>query len=281
MLGRAVAAEWRGRSAAVLALSRAQADVRRADDLAGWARNFRPEVVINCAAFTRVDDCEREHEIAFAVNGEGAGHAAAAATESGARFLHVSTDYVFDGTAREPYGEDAATAPLSAYGKSKLDGERRVLALPGTCVVRSSWLFGHGGANFARTICDQIARRRDGAEGSAGAPLRVVADQVGCPTYTRFLARALWDLAQLRVEGVVHYRNREAVSWHGFAMAIAESKGAVVEILPVTSAEFLRPAPRPCYSVLNVARFESLVQRPVESWSCGLREYLDSLAMEE
>jgi len=273
MLGRAVAAEWRRRGAAVLALSRAQADICRPADLRSWARSFRPELLINCAAFTRVDDCEREREAAFAANGEGAGHVAAAAGEVGARLLHVSSDYVFDGAARAPYTEDDATAPLSVYGESKLEGERRVLALPRTCVVRTSWLFGPGGPNFVRAIAGQIARRTEGSDSSA---LRVVADQVGCPTYTPYLARALWDLAGRRHEGVVHYRNREAVSWHGFALAIAGQTGVRVEILPVATADVSRPAPRPPYSVLDVARFERLAGRPVESWSCGLREYLDS-----
>src|SRR6185295_15696464 len=145
MLGQAVVAEARSRGWAALGLSHAQADVTDRERLLYWADAFRPEAVVNCAAFTRVDDCEKETERAFAVNGEAVAHAAAAAAKAGARLIHVSTDYVFDGEARQPYREDAPTAPLSVYGRSKLEGERRALAYDRSLGVRTSWLFGRGG----------------------------------------------------------------------------------------------------------------------------------------
>lgn len=266
MLGSAVVREAQERGHEALGLSHAQADVTRSESLLPWADSFRPDVVINCAAFTKVDACETEPETAFSVNGQGVANAAAAADRAGARLLHVSSDYVFDGTACEPYPEDAATAPLSVYGQSKLSGERHALAYPRGLVVRTSWLFGPGGPNFAATMVNLIRQGK--------LPLRVVDDQVGRPTYTGFLARALVDLAPLGTTGIVHYGNREPVSWYSFATAIARLVSPEAQVLPVTTAEFPRPAPRPAYSVLAVDRFEEAVGRPVEPWEAGLSEYL-------
>jgi dTDP-4-dehydrorhamnose reductase len=266
MLGQAVVAEARSRGGAALGLSHTQADVTRRDALLGWAEDFRPEVVINCAAHTRVDACEAETERAFAINGEGAGNAAELARRAGARLVHVSTDYVFDGRAGEPYREDSPVAPLSVYGKSKLEGERRALEYDRSLVVRTSWLFGPGGPNFVATMVGMI--------GAGRLPLRVVDDQRGAPTYTRFLARALLDLAALGATGIVHYQNREPVSWYAFAVEIARLWSGVAEVIPVTTAEFPRPAPRPAWSVLDVGRFEQLAGRRVEPWEWGLVETL-------
>ncbi len=269
MLGRALAAEARTRGFAALALSHGQADVRDDERLLYWADTFRPELVVNCAAFTKVDRCESEPDLADAVNGEAVAHVAAAAGRAGARLVQISTDYVFDGRATTPYREDAPTAPLSVYGKSKLVGEERALSLPGALVVRTSWLFGPGGPNFAATIVKKIA----GGE----RRLTVVHDQVGCPTYTPFLARAVLDLAPLEISGIVHYVNRDPVSWYSFADEIARLWASGVEVVPVTTAEVPRPAPRPAYSVLDVSRFEEAVGRRVEPWGWGLVEYLAAL----
>jgi dTDP-4-dehydrorhamnose reductase len=273
MLGGAVLAAARARGWPALALSHAQADVGDEARLDHWMAAFGPEAVINCAAFTRVDDCETQPERALAVNGEAVGKVARAAERRGARLVQVSTDYVFDGDARQrPYAEDDATDPRSVYGRSKLLGEERALAYRRGLVVRTSWLFGAGGPNFVAAIVRQI-------DGGA-RQLRVVADQVGAPTWTGFLARALLDLAPLAVTGIVHYRNREPVSWYSFAAAIARwwpGADGVVEVLPVTTVEMPRPAPRPAYSVLAVERCEALLGRPVESWELGLAEYLSRL----
>jgi dTDP-4-dehydrorhamnose reductase len=271
MLGRSLVQEARRRGQAALALSHAQADVTDPGRLRYWIDSFRPELVVNCAASTKVDLCEGEgRDKAFAVNGTAAGHIADVAQEAGARLVHVSTDYVFDGKAREPYREDDPTAPLSVYGQSKLAGERQVLSRhPRSLVVRTSWLFGPGGPNFVATMVNLINQGQ--------LPLRVVSDQEGCPTYTPFLARAILDLAPLDRNGIVHYRNREPVSWYGFTREIATLWAAPsqgVEVLPVTTAEFPRPAPRPAYSVLDVQRFEEAVGRRVEPWVWGLAEYL-------
>ncbi len=273
MLGGAVLAAARARGWPALGLSRRQADVTDEARLDYWMAAFNPEVVINCAAFTRVDECEARQEHAMAVNGEAVGAVARAAERRGARLLHVSTDYVFDGGARQvPYGEDEATAPRSAYGRSKLAGEERARACRRALVVRTSWLFGPGGPNFVTAIVAQIGR--------GARQLRVVADQVGAPTYAPFLARALLDLAPLPATGIVHYRNREPVSWYSFAQAIARWRpgaAGAVEVVPVATAEMPRPAPRPAYSVLAVDRCEALLGRPVESWEWGLALYLSQL----
>jgi len=266
MLGRAVAAHWRRRQRAVLALGHRQADVTDLDSLVGWAEAFRPEIIINCAAFTWVDRCESERETALAINGDAVTNVVAAADRVGARLIQISSDYVFDGKAGASYREDAPTAPLSVYGESKLRGEHAALRYPRALVVRASWLFGPGGPNFVTTI-GRLLR-------AGGSPPRVVDDQVGCPTFPPFLARALWDLAASETGGMIHYCNRDAISWFGFAEEIARCLAPDARIVPVATAEFSRPAPRPAYSVLDTQRFESAVGRPVEPWISGLTSYL-------
>ena len=266
MLGKAVVREGRRRGATTLGLSRTQADLGDRERLLYWAESFRPQVIVNCAAFTQVDACEERRDHALDVNGRAVANAVEAAERVGARLLHVSSDYVFDGEGSEPYPEDAPTRPLSVYGESKLLGEQEALRYDDATVVRASWLFGPGGPNFVATILRLL---REGK-----TPLRVVDDQVGCPTYTPFLARALWNLASSDLRGLVHYRNRDAVSWHGFAQEIAQSSNMAAEVLPVPTSEFPRPAHRPAYSVLDVDRFEHAVGRRVEPWIAGLAAYL-------
>ena len=279
MLGRAVVAEARRRGKAALALAHGQADVTDGERVRYWVETFRPEVIVNCAAATRVDDCESDEAAATAVNGDAVGHLARAAAAAGAKLVQVSTDYVFDGRAglSDPptaYAEDAPTAPLSAYGRSKLAGERGALAGDGgdrNLVVRTSWLFGPGGPNFVAAIVRQI---ESGEIENGRRRLRVVDDQTGCPTYTPYLARAIWDLAAAGATGIVHYRNREPVTWCGFAREIVHLVDCAVEVVPVSTAELPRPAPRPGWSVLDVTRFERIVGRRVEPWGLGLVEYL-------
>jgi dTDP-4-dehydrorhamnose reductase len=276
LLGRALVAEARARGWAALALSHAQADVTDGGRLLYWADSFRPELIVNCAAFTKVDDCEARRDRAFAVNGQALDNVVAAARQVDARLFHVSTDYVFDGEASEPYREDAPTSPRSVYGESKLDGERRALAYDKALVVRTSWLFGPGGPSFVTTMLRLIDEGK--------LPLRVVDDQVGCPTYAPFLAGALLDLAGPGagdLTGIVHYRNREPVSWYDFAQEIAHLWSGAAQVVPVPTTELLRPAQRPAYSVLDVTRFEAAVGRRVEVWGWGLVEYLARLRQEK
>lgn len=265
MLGRAVVRLARRRGGAALGLAHGQADVTDGGAVEGWIAAFRPELVVNCAALTKVDDCESRRHEAMAVNGRAVGTMAAAARASGARFVQVSTDYVFDGRANAPNGEDAPTGPLSVYGETKLEGERQALAFEGALVVRTSLVFGPGGENFVAAMARMLR---------AGQPIRVVDDQVSCPTYSVFLARALLDLVAVGAAGLVNYGNVPGVSRLGLTRAIAEMIAPGAVIAAAKTEEFPRPARRPAYSVLDVSRFESLVGRPTEPWSWGLRDYL-------
>jgi dTDP-4-dehydrorhamnose reductase len=266
LLGRALAREARRRGDAVLALPQEVADIERPGELLAWAGEFRPTAIVNAAALTRVDDCEGSAATAMAVNGTAVAHVASTAAAVGARLVQVSTDYVFDGTARAPYPEDAPTGPRTAYGASKLAGERQALASPGALVVRTSWLFGRGAPNFVDTMLAFAARgeRR----------IAVVDDQTGAPTYAPHLAAAILDLLARGAEGIVHYRDREPVTWAGFARTIFEEWLPEVEIVPVSTAEVPRPAPRPAYSVLDVAKVERILGRKVAPWHLGLVEHL-------
>jgi dTDP-4-dehydrorhamnose reductase len=273
ILGRATVAEARRRGWPAIGLAHAELDVVDREAVAATLAAARPELVVNCAAFTQVDRCESEPELAFRVNAEAVGGLAEACSAVGARLVHLSTDYVFGGAAARPYREEDKTGPLSVYGASKLEGERRALAVGDSLVVRTSALFGVGGANFVDTI----------AAGLTGGErrLRVVDDQVTAPTYAPFLARALADLGESGATGRVHYRNREPASWFELARAIAERLDADAEIVPVTSDRFPRPARRPARSVLAVERFERLAGRAVEAWSTGLDAHLGTISKEK
>jgi dTDP-4-dehydrorhamnose reductase len=224
-------------------------------------------VVVNCAAYTQVDRAEEERELAFAVNGVGAGHLAEACRERGCRLLHMSTDYVFSGTLGRAYREEDEPDPVNVYGASKLDGERRVLATGcESLIVRVQSLFGVRGPNFVKTICRVLA--------GENPALRVVTDQVSSPTYTRHLAGAIVALLAGGHSGIVHVRAAGECSWHAFAEAIAARvrPGAVVE--PVTSVAYPRPARRPAHAVLDVGRFREWTGQELPSWQQGLEAYL-------
>lgn len=259
-----------------LALARAELDitdpaaVTRALDAAGV------DVVVNCAAWTDVDGAERSPEEALAVNGAGAGNVARAAAASGAWTIHVSSDYVFDGSKRSPYLESDPVGPLSSYGRSKLAGERAVAdAAPERhTIVRSSWLFGAGGPCFPATIL-RLAGERD--------ELRVVDDQVGCPTFTAHLARALVGLGEgtggARPVGVVHVAGGGTCSWFEFAREIVSGASVRCEVQPCSTAEMPRPATRPAYSVLRSERGADAPGLP--DWHEGLEQYLAVSAARE
>ena len=223
--------------------------------------------VVNCAAYTRVDDAETEREAAFTVNGEGAGNLARACAAKGSSLLQISTDYVFPGIRREGAGEDDDPAPINAYGASKLEGERQVRA--SGCrhlIVRAQSLFGRHGPNFVKAIAGALAKD--------DPRLTVVDDQYSSPTYTRHLAEALLELVEAGCEGDVHVRASGVCSWFEFAQAIADRlrPGAVVE--PVPTSAYPRPAKRPAYSVMRCDRFESWTGRSMPTWIDGLDAYL-------
>jgi dTDP-4-dehydrorhamnose reductase len=265
MLGQDVTAAAARAGHDVTPLPRRELDVLDAAAVRDAIAAARPGAVVNCAAWTDVDGAEADEAAATAVNGAGAGNVAAAANAAGAFVVHVSTDYVFDGTAREPYGESAPTAPLGAYGRSKLAGEAAVAAAAPAAhaIVRSSWLFGEHGGNFVATML-RLAKERDA--------LTVVDDQVGCPTFTGHLAGALVEIAERRLEGIRHVAGAGSCSWHDLAAAAFAATGAAVELSRGRTADLGRPAPRPAYSVLRSERPGTPVLPP---WQEGLHAYLE------
>jgi dTDP-4-dehydrorhamnose reductase len=247
------------------ALARADLDITDEDAVRRAIGDAQPRVVVNCAAWTDVDGAESSEADALRVNGTGAGHVARAAAAAGAWIIQISSDYVFDGSKREPYVESDATAPLSAYGRSKLAGEREVAAgAPRKhTIVRSSWLFGAGGPCFPATMMRLASEREE---------LTVVDDQVGCPTFTGHLARALVVLAQRPVNGIAHVAGADACSWYEFARQIVSEAGFECEVKPGMTSDLARPAPRPAYSVLTTERGPEVPVLP--GWREGLIAYM-------
>jgi dTDP-4-dehydrorhamnose reductase len=263
MLGRDVVAAAGDAGHEALALARADLDITDAAAVRAAVLAARPDAVINCAAWTDVDGAETAEAQATVVNGKAAGHVAAAAAEAGVLLVHISSDYVFDGTAAEPYSEDAPVAPQGAYGRSKLAGEHAVTATGArSAIVRASWLFGPHGKNFVDTM------RRLGAEREE---IAVVDDQVGCPTYTGHLAPALVEIAERGTTGVLHVAGGGQCSWFDFAEATFEETGLVCRVRRQSTAELGRPAPRPAFSVLGSTRADAPV---LPHWREGLRAHL-------
>lgn len=264
-LGRSVAKRGAARGHAITAVDIDELDIC---DEAQVGRGIAGhELVINGAAYTAVDKAESERDRAYAVNRDGAGNLARVCATRGIRFLHVSTDYVFDGTATRPYREDDRLAPLGVYGDSKAEGEHAVHEAGGT-VVRTSWLFAEKGPSFVQTML-RLARERP--------VLRVVADQHGCPTWAEDLADALIELgSRSDLAATYHYSNDGATTWHAFASAIVDEARrhrtiACERVDAITTAEYPTPAKRPAYSVLDTTRIRSLGIVP-PSWKIGLAQ---------
>jgi len=267
MLGHRVCSRARALGHDVTACERAQLDVTDAGACARVLEAAEPDAVINCAAYTRVDDAETERDAAMAVNAAGAGNVARAAAAIGARIVHVSTDYVFNGDRDEPWVESDPVDPQSVYGLSKLRGEELVAdATPRHAIARTAWLFGVGGPNFVDTML-RLASERD--------EVSVVTDQVGCPTWTGHLADALIELAELAggddVFGIHHLAAQGSCSWNELAIEVFDQAGVACRVLPTTSDAFKRPAPRPAYSVLGSERPDPILLPP---WQEGVREHL-------
>jgi dTDP-4-dehydrorhamnose reductase len=268
MLGRDVAAAAEAAGHDVIALTRRDLDLTHPSLVRAAVQSARPDSVVNCAGWTDVDGAEAAEEQATRVNGAGAGAVAAAAAGVGAHTVQVSSDYVFEGTASEPYTETSPTGPRSAYGRSKLAGERAVAeASPLAAIVRSSWLFGVHGHNFVATML-RLARERDAVS--------VVDDQVGCPTFTGHLAGALVEVAGRRLTGVLHVAGTGSCSWCELARATFELAGADCRVEPVGTAEVRRPAPRPAWSVLCSTRPDA---PRLPTWRDGLEAYLAAAAV--
>jgi dTDP-4-dehydrorhamnose reductase len=258
MLGQEMVALLGARSENVVGTTRSELDVT--DPVAVGAAVDGFDVVVNCTAYAAVDAAETDEPAAFAVNAVAAAHLARASRRAGARLVHISTDYVFDGHADEPYAEDAPPAPRSAYGRTKVAGEWAVRAeCPDHLVVRTAWLYGAHGPCFPRTIA-RAARER--------GSLNVVADQLGQPTWTFDLADLVHRLVTARVPaGTYHGTSSGTTSWHGFASAVVGSAGMDPAIVrPTTSEAFVRPAPRPAYSVLGHDALRAAGIEPIGPW---------------
>ena len=257
MLGTDLSTALAGRD--VTSLGSAELDITDRD--AAIAAAAGHDVVINAAAYVKVDDAETHEAEATAVNGQGAQNLAIAAREAGARFVQVSTDYVFDGSATSPYAESTPLAPLGAYGRSKAEGERLVLAehAAGSYIVRTAWLYGRNGGNFARTMLTLAANRPS---------VSVVADQFGQPTWTLDLAHQIVALLDSEAPaGIYHGTNSGQTSWYGFAKAVFAEAGLDEERVSATdSAAFVRPAPRPSYSVLGHDAWRAAGLAPMRPW---------------
>jgi len=269
MLGQDVLARLSQSGERYVALDRKALDLTDAEAVSAALEEHRPAVVVNCAAWTAVDDAETREDEALAINGDGPRHLAEACARTGAVLLHVSTDYVFAGDATTPYAEDAPTAPRSAYGRTKLAGEKAVLATERGYVVRTAWLYGAGGPNFVRTMI-----KLEGVKDT----LDVVDDQRGQPTWSADLAGLLVELgrgalAGTAPAGVYHGTSSGETTWHGFTQEIFRLLGADPDrVRPTTSDAFVRPAPRPAYSVLGHGRFAEAGIEPLRDWRTALTE---------
>lgn len=253
----------------VFAATRHELDITHLDETRRVISMQMPEAVIHCAAYTAVDAAESDADTAFRVNAYGTRNVALASEEVGARLVYVSTDYVFDGCANQPYSEHHPTAPQSVYGKSKRAGEELAqMVCRRLIIARTAWVYGEHGNNFVRTML-QLGRTRE--------VVRVVDDQIGSPTYTRHLAAALLALSEQDVYGIYHLTGGGHCSWYDFAAEIFRLASLPARLEPCSTIEFPRPAPRPAYSVLdNLAlRVNGMPRLP--AWQDGLRAYLQEI----
>ena len=264
LLGKALLSEWSADT--VTGLTSHAADIRDAKRVQDVVQESNPEWIVLAAAYTDVDGCEGNPDLAFAVNRDGAVNVAVAAKKVGARLVFLSSDYVFDGKKTTPYEIEDARNPQSVYGRTKAEAEIRLLALmPECCIARTSWLFGIGGKCFPDTILKLAASR---------PALDVVNDQRGCPTYSVDLARAIVQLCRKDASGIVHVTNAGDCTWFEFARDIIGGAGLATVVRPVSSQQMARPAPRPSYSVLSATRLRALgIEMP--SWRDSLRRYLE------
>ncbi len=267
MLGSALARALEKEFPATVSATRAEADVTDRFRLEAEVERLQPTVLINCAAYTNVDGCEVDRDLARRVNVEGAENAARAAAAAGCRLVHISTDFVFDGRAGRPYTESDAAAPVSEYGRTKLEGERRVVTvIQDHLIVRTAWLYGFGRSNFVDAIRARV---------SDGGVLKVVSDQVGSPTWVADLAAALIALLRVDYQGVVHFANAGACSRYALAEAIVRILGvAGIRLEPISTAEAGRIAVRPAFSALDTSLYTRLTSRTPRPWEEALRDYL-------
>lgn len=246
----------------------ADVDITNREATLKFIKAISPRFIINCAAYTAVDKAESEEEKAFAVNATGPENLSLAAAECGASLLHVSTDYVFDGTAHRPYSPNDATNPQNAYGRTKLAGEQKAMAVSGAtvAVVRTAWLYSEYGNNFVKTMMKLGGERPS---------LNVIADQIGTPTNAKDLAAALIAMAPHLEKGsreIYHFTNEGVASWYDFATAIMELSGISCQVNPIPSEQYPTPAKRPFYSVLDKAKIKNAFNLTIRHWREALKQ---------
>lgn len=269
-LGRALLATA-GSDVEAVGFGRAELDITDPASLRHGIEQFAPDVVINAAAYTAVDRAESEEARAFRVNAEAVAALAQICAERETRLIHLSTDFVFDGTRSRPYRPNDPTAPQSVYGESKLAGETAALSHPRNLVLRTAWLHGNHGQNFVKTML-RLMREKE--------TLGVVADQIGTPTHARSLAQAIWSLVGHEAHGVLHFTDAGTASWYDFAVAIQEESVRIgllereIPILPIATADYPTPATRPAYSVLDKSDCWALIGHPARHWRAELRDML-------
>ena len=254
---------------------RSEIDLVNTSAVEALVSEISADLIINAAAYTAVDKAEEEEELAIRINVDGVAAIASAAEKRGARLMHISTDYVFDGMKASPYQPDDAPAPLGVYGRTKLQGEKEALRrCQNSLVIRTAWLYSEQGGNFVKTMLRLMA---------AYPQVRVVTDQIGTPTYARSLAQALWALADIDRRGILHYTDSGVASWYDFACAIQEEaiglgllKNAV-PILPISTAEYPTQAKRPFFSILDKSETWALLGHPANHWRSNLRVMLGEM----
>ena len=250
-------------------------DITNKQNINSFFHGKEIDFIINCAAYTAVDNAEDDFENAHLVNTLAPVYLAEKAKEIKAKFIHISTDYVFDGTANLPYAEDDSTSPVSVYGRTKLEGEKALLeVLPNAIIIRTSWLYSEYGKNFAKTIL-KFAKEKES--------LKVVYDQIGTPTYAGSLANAILQIVKIYNESSVwksdtyHYSNLGVCSWYDFAIKLLKHSNISTPIYPVLSEEFITKAQRPAYSVLNKSKIISVYNLTIPYWSDACDEMLENL----
>ena len=242
-------------------------DITDKDKTTDFILQINPDIVINSAAYTDVDGCEVNKELAFKVNGEGVKNLAIACLKCDAVLVHISTDYVFNGKNTKPWVEEDEVCPISVYGKSKLKGEEAILnILDKYFIVRTAWLYGINGKNFPKTMLELAESHSE---------ITVVYDEVGSPTYTLDLASAISELIETDYYGIYHITNSGECSWCEFAKYIFEIAKRDVKVIPVTASEFARPAPRPSYSVLNNKNLVENGFKPLRNYKEAIKEYIE------
>ncbi|MHC4321217.1 MAG: dTDP-4-dehydrorhamnose reductase [Planctomycetota bacterium] len=241
-------------------------DITLEDKVSEFISTHTPDIIVNCAAFTNVDKCETEREAAFNVNALGPKYIAAAAKECGARVIQISTDFVFDGNSNRPYTEEDQTNPLSEYGRTKLEGERNIQDHCNSyLIVRTSWLFGHNGINFAAKMLELAEHNKE---------LSIVTDEIGSPTYTPDLAGALWTIIKQECEGIINISNNGSCSRYEWAEYIFETMGSKIKMNPIKSSEYKRHAKVPLNSTLNCQKFTTITGMQMRPWKEAVESYL-------